>query len=439
MSDLDDIVIENIQVQDAAPSGASFDTGLLAVFHTAWISNRVRSYTQPSDLLSDGFLVTDTAYLMAKAFCSQPNAPALFKIGRLANAPAQVIKLIPINTTTGFVYSGSINGIAWTYTVLASATATTISTALAALFTGLSGSGATYTASTFVTATTTVAGAVVAYTWNRGLGVQDITADAGLAADLAAIAAEDNNWYGFALAHCSLAYNTIAASYSEANLKAFVPMSADSDLVNPGVVSGDIGSVCLALAYTRMSGYYHAFIGGGEWLNVAALSSMLSFSPGNATTAFKTLPGISADSLNASEKTALINKKWSRYTRQGGVNITYQGYTPSGRFIDVTRFVDWLRTTIQLDCYSVLINNPKVPYEDSGLSQIKGAVLGSLRKGQTAPNNGLAQSPAPTVTVPLVANTNASDRAARVLNQLVFTARLSGALHSLKISGTLSV
>ena len=46
---------------------------------------------------------------------------------------------------------------------------------------------------------------------------------------------------------------------------------------------------------------------------------------------------------------------------------------------------------------------------------------------------------APTVTVPLVANTNSSDRAARVLNQLVFTARLSGALHSLKISGTLSV
>ena len=66
MSDLDDIVVENIQVQDAAPSGASFDTGLIAVYHTAWLSNRVRTYTQPSDLLSDGFLITDTAYAMTK-------------------------------------------------------------------------------------------------------------------------------------------------------------------------------------------------------------------------------------------------------------------------------------------------------------------------------------------------------------------------------------
>jgi hypothetical protein len=440
MSDLDDIVLENIQVQDAAPSGASFDTGLLVGYHTAWISNRVRTYTQPADLLADGFLVTDPLYLMSKAFCAQANAPSTFKVGRLALVPTQIIKLLPLVTTQGFIYSGTVNGVAWTYTVIAAATATTITTALVALLSALSGTGVTFTSgTTFVTATATVAGTIPSYTYNRGLGVQDITADAGFAADMALIAAEDNAWYGFVIANCSLAYNAAAASYAESNQKIFQPQSADSDLVNPGVVSGDIGSVTLALAYTRMWGIYHQPIGGTEWINAAGLASILSFSPGSAVTAFKTYPGISVDNLNASEKVALTNKKWSRYTRQGGVNIFYQGYTPSGRFIDVTRFVDWLKVTMQLDSYSVLLNNPKVSYEDSGLSMIKGAVLGTLKKGQTAPNNGLALSPAPAVTVPLVANTNVSDRVTRTLNQVVWSARLSGALQNLKISGTLSV
>lgn len=440
MSDLDDIVVENIVVQDAAPSGASFDTALLVGYHTAWVSNRVRTYTQPADLLADGFVVTDPLYLMSKIFCSQPNAPATFKVGRLANIPTQLLHLLPLITTQGFVYQGSVNGVAWSYTVPGSATATTITTALVTLLSGLSGTGVTFTnGTTFVIATATAAGTIIAYTYNRGLGMQDVTPDAGFAADIAAIQAEDNSWYGFVIANCSLAYNTAASSFAESAKKIFQAQSADTDLVNPGVVSGDIGSVMLALAYSYTWGAYHQPVGGSEWLNAGWLASTLSFSPGSAVTAFKTIAGVSADNLNASEKTALINKKWSRYTRQGGINITYQGYTPSGRFIDVTRFVDWLRVTMQLDCYSVLVNNPKVPYEDSGLSMIKGAVLGALKKGQTAPNNGLAISPAPVATVPLVANTNSSDRANRVLNQVTWSARLSGALQSLKISGTLSV
>jgi len=169
------------------------------------------------------------------------------------------------------------------------------------------------------------------------------------------------------------------------------------------------------------------------------LSDTLHYEPGNATAALKTLPGISADNLTPGQLSGIEAKRWSSYIVRGSAAVTFESYTPFGRFIDVTRFVDWLTVTMQLDVFTVLINNPKVPYTASGISQIKGAILGTLKKGQTAPNNGLADDTDPTVTIAPVAEQATSDRAQRRLKQIKWSARLSGALHGVSISGTLSV
>lgn len=440
MSDLDDIIVETIVVQDHVPDAPSFDMALLVCYHTAW-TDRVRPYSQAKDLLSDGFVVTDVAYQMATAFKAQPNAPANFKIGRLGLAPVQIINLIPTITTQGYVYKGgSVGGSPWTYTVPGSATVATISTAIATIITALAvGVTAVGTSTTWVACTTTAAGAVVSYVPGSGMKMLDVTTDAGFAADIAAIDAADDAWYGFCMAPTSRVYNEAAALWAEANGKIFQAQSADWNVADATVTSGDLGSDLLLTANTRTWGLWHNYIGGSEWSNAAELSSILSFEPGNAVTAFKTLATISADVLTAGQKAGLTAKKWSRYISQGGTPIVYQGYTPSGRFIDVTRFVDWLRITVQLDAFAVLVNNPKVPYEDSGIALIEGAIRGSLVKGQTAPNNGLALSPAPDVQIPNAATQTVTDRGLRKLNSIQYFARLSGALQSLNISGTLSV
>lgn len=440
MSDLDDIIVENITVQDHVPDAPSFDTALLLVYHTAW-TDLVRPYSQAKDLLADGFLVTDDAYLMATAFKAQPNAPANFKIGRLQTVFTQVVNLIPTITTQGYVYKGgAVAGKPWTYTVPGSATIASVSTAIASLITALSaGTTATGASGTWVACTSGTPGKIISFIPGSGIKMLDVTADPGVAADIAAIDGADDAWYGIALQTTSKAYNEAVATWTEANGKIFLEQSADWNVADATVTSGDIGSDQLATALTRTWGIWHNFLGGTEWASCAWLASTLSYEPGNAITAFKTLATISADALSAGQKAGITAKKWSRYMSQGGTPITYQGYTPSGRFIDVTRFVDWLRITIQLDAYAVFLNNPKVPYEDSGISQIKGSILGSLGKGQTAPNNGLAVSPAPTVTIPSAAQQAPSDRALRKLNSISYAAQLSGALQSLNISGTLSV
>jgi len=441
MSDIDDIVGVNIVVQDTVPDAPSFDTALLCGYHTAWVDDLVRPYSAAADMLTDGFLVTDDLYNMMVAFKSQPNAPQTVKIGRLTHVYTQVIELTPTSAVQGFVYKGgSVGGLSWTYTVPGSATIATVCTAIASLITALSaGTTAVGASGTKIVCTTTTPGKLVSFVPGRGIKLLDVTADAGLAADLAAIAAEDNAWYGLAIAPSSRVYVKAGAAYAEANTKAFIGKTADWDSADASVTTGDLGSELLTLSYSRTAVMWHGYVAGTEWIDAAWLSSTLSFQPGNATTAFKTLAGITADKLSASQIAGLKAKRISRYMSQGGLAITYEGRTPSKRFIDVTRFVDWLRSDMQLAVFTALYQNPKVPYEQVGETQIEGAMFDSLKRGQRAPNNGLAKDTDPTVSILPVAQQSTADRADRILRSCEFTARLSGALHGVKISGTLSV
>lgn len=437
---LDPIVTEAIVVQDRVPDAPSFDTAILIGYHTAWLDDYVRTYNAAADMLADGFLATDPLYLMAQSFKAIDGAPSVFKVGRLASIPTQIVELTPTSAAQGFVYkNGTVGGLPWTYTVPGSATIASVCTALATLINALAaGTTAVGTSGTKIVCTAP-AGTLVSFVPGKGIKMKDVTADAGFAANIALIAADDNDWYGMAIAPTSRLYNEAAALWAQANGKIFCPMSADFDLADATVTSGDLGSELLALSYTRTWGIWHNYIGGAEWGNAAWLSSTLSFPPGNATAALKTLPGISADVLTAGQSAGITAKKWSRYTVQGSIAVTFESHTPGGRFIDVTRFVDWLDITIKLDVFAVLVNNPKVPFTAAGLSKIEGAIRGALKKGQTAPNDGLSTDVDVVVTIAPVAQQSVSDRGQRRLRQIKWSAQLSGALHGVAISGTLSV
>jgi len=440
-ANLSPIVDVDIVVQDRAPSAPSFNTAILLGYHTAWLDDYVREYAEADDMLDDGFTATHPLYLMAQNFKAIEGAPDTFKIGRLASVPTQVIELTPASAAQGFVYKGGeIGGLSWTYTVPGSATIASVCTAIAAIITGLTaGTTASGSSGTKIVCTAGTPGALISFVPGKGIKMLDVTADAGFANDIALIKAEDPDWYGMAMTMTSRVYNKALALFAQANSKVACLMSADWNLADATVTTGDVGSELLALSYTRMWGIFHNYIGGSEWANAAWLSDTLHYEPGNATAALKTLPGISADNLTPGQLSGIEAKRWSSYIVRGSTAVTFESYTPFGRFIDVTRFVDWLTVTMQLDVFTVLINNPKVPYTASGISQIKGAILGTLKKGQTAPNNGLADDTDPTVTIAPVAEQATSDRAQRRLKQIKWSARLSGALHGVSISGTLSV
>ncbi len=434
MSDLDDIVSVAVTVTDKAPTKASFGIPLLAGYHTAWL-DYVREYSEADDMLDDGFVATDPLYLAALVLKSQEPAPPRFKIGRLATAFTQTVNLLPIVTTTGYVYNFTIAGTPITYTVLGGATTTTVATALELLVEAVT--GITSSSAGPVVTSVSAAGVLNSYAWARGLDVIDITADPGIAADLALIAAEDSDWYGLALVcpNSDLIVKA-AALWIEAQSKIFVPQLCDWDVIDAGQ-TGDTGSDLKLLSYARCPWIWHRFIGGSEWASVAWLGIQLAPDPGSATAAHKTLAGVSADDLRTGELTAIQNKNGTWYTTKHGIAITFEGKAPGGRFIDATRFIDWLIETIQVDVFSLLVNNPKLPYDNSGIQVVKSTVEIGLYKGQKV--GGIALSPEPIVTVPDVLDTDVADRALRILRDVKFNCRLAGALHRVVVSGTVSV
>jgi hypothetical protein len=434
MTTVDEFVDLQIEVKDKVPSKPNFGTPLIACYHTAWV-DRVREYSEADDLLDDGFTESSPAYKMATALKAQSPSPATFKVGRLANAYTHTVTLEMLSAVEGDVVEGEVNDTPIEYEIPAAATLTTVATAVELLVEAVTG----ITSSSAVATITAVsaAGDLGEYSFGRNVKIKDTTADPGITADLNAIKNEDNDWYGLLVDCNSEAIATAAAVWTEANRKIFVPVSSDWDIVDAGQTT-DLASDLVALALTRTAGIYHRGIGDGDDQHAAAwLGGMLAFDPGTITWAFKPLATVEADDLRAGELSALAAKNWSYYSRVNGANVTFEGRTPSGRFIDVTHFIDWLHAEIQADVYSLLINNPKVPYTTTGIELVKNAVLGALRKGQA--RGGLADDTQPTCTVPTITDTDAADRANRILRNVKFTARLAGALHHIVIRGTVSV
>jgi hypothetical protein len=433
---LDDVVQLQISVSSKSPVQAGFGTTLIAGFHDAWVSDLVREYSKPSDLLDDGFVVTDHLYRMALALKGQNPSPRNFKVGRLRNAYTHTFELTPTVTTEGFVYSWAIAGHAGTYTVPNGASVQSICEAIQPTIHGYAETTATED-NAKISVSAASPGVIISVQLGRGWTVLDTTTATNLAADLAAIVAEDNDFYGLVTDTNSAAAITAAATAIEATRKLYVAQSADTAILNPGSTT-DIAYTTAQSAFARTAGIYHHEI--GTWANAAWLGQMLSEIPGRATWVYKTLAGIPVTTLSASAETALKNKKWTGYTTLGGLNLTNPnggGRTSSGEFADTIHGIDWCYARIQERVIGALANAKKIPYTDAGVDVIKAQILAVLNQGI---RNGLfAADPAPIVTAPKVAEVAPGDRINRLLPDVEFTAWLAGAIHATSITGVVQL
>jgi hypothetical protein len=199
----------------------------------------------------------------------------------------------------------------------------------------------------------------------------------------------------------------------------------------------DIASTLQTAAYSRTGLIWHRFIGGSERADAAWNSVQLAADPGSATPAFKSLAGISADDLRTNEVANIQAKNASWYAAKHGENITFEGKAASGRFLDVTRFIDWLKETIQVDVFTLLVNNPKIAFSQNGLNSLGLAIEGAIVKGGKAGGVDLDQPYA--VVTPKIADVPQSDKATRRANGFTFRCILAGALHGITVKGTVSV
>jgi len=257
---------------------------------------------------------------------------------------------------------------------------------------------------------------------------------------LTAAATEDNDWYAFAIYSRVEADILLAAAWAQANgatnPKLYFAQTSDAAVIT--AVDTDIASQLTALSSFRTSIWWHDT--DTEWLEAGVMGGQLPTDAGSITWAYKTVSGVAAYAYTSAEKAFAHGKNCNTYDTVAQVSITEEGKvcdTASGEWIDVIRGIDWQTTEITLDNFSVLINNPKIPYTDPGVGVFYAKTQAALGRGQA---QGILSSEVnPVVTVPKVINVPDADKATRTLNNLKFTGTLSGAIQKINIAGTVTL
>ena len=292
--------------------------------------------------------------------------------------------------------------------------------------------------------------------------LQDVTADPGIATDLAAIRAANNGaWYGFTLDSNSQNEIEAAAAWAEATgVGGKFYFTNNSDFQNTEVdVTNDVFSELQSLSIIR------TFIQQNDqqllcYAGAATMGQILAMNPGSYTFAYKQLPLVPADSdttLTEGQAMALNTmsastpgpggKSGNYYKTVAGQNWLFPGTTPDGvsgsfKFADLVIGVDWLQTNMQADVAAVIAGLPKLPYTNIGMSLIKHAIYARLSLA-SSPQYGLIvpDGSDPTrpivVTVPNVSNLTPQQRASRGVTGITWSAGLQGAIETATVTGTL--
>lgn len=439
---LSDYVTVSITQTSAGPTLPGFGVPLIPTYTATW-TERTRTYNNFAAVAVDFPTTTSPEYRAAQALFAQNPAPPSIMIGRFANKPTKVLSLSAITPTTqpNYTYTLQVRGQGFadqnvTFTSGGSPTdalwAAGIVTALNAV------AGKNYTAagaSSPVTITGSSAGAwfSVEVINPNDMKISETQADPGAAADLTAITAENPNWYGFGNYFNSKLEAVAIAGYIEANNRLFICQSQDTNTILTAVGNAELIDTIKTNNYTRTAGFYHPY--PSVFADFALLGKCLPFTPGSETWKFKTLATVPTFAMTASHRTNITSRNGNSYEAVAGLSLTFDGKVGTGNYIDVTRGLDALTADIQTSVFGTLAGAAKVPYTDPGIAQIEAAIRGALKRKEDA---GVLVGGQSTVTVPTAANVAAADKTSRTLNNVFFTGKLQGAVHSANIQGVVS-
>lgn len=455
MSAIQDFVVVSITRETARLTQTGFGTPLLMGPHYYTpATTKVYTYTDPADMLDDGFLATDDLYVAALKLMGQDLSPEQFKIAR---------KDADVNSEFTIAFTGTPSAGTWTLDIsIGTATAVTsgaityaadddtatiksvieamtgitevtvtglYSTGYTVEFTGVDATGDFRVSAINVASLTGVTAATVSQT-QYGSAVET------WAVGLNAVCAEDDDFYFYLpMLDASGDQTDLAALAAIIETKTKLMFFNSNDAVIPTAPTTDIAGVLTAAEYDRSPNMYSATasvfpIAG--WVGGQAPKD-----PGSITWKFKPITGGTPDTLTTTQLGYIHGKNCNTFETVAGLSmITSDAVVPSGEYIDIIRGTDWLQVRMQEGIFTVLYNSDKVPIDTSGIATIGSIVEYWLAQGVS---KGLLAEGSITVTLPKIDDISAADKAARYLRTITFTARYAGAAHKVGITGTIGV
>lgn len=177
-----------------------------------------------------------------------------------------------------------------------------------------------------------------------------------------------------------------------------------------------------------------------EPMDAAFVGAIATLPVGSTTWKFKTLQGISPESLTANELNSINKVNAIAYTTVFGKDQTTEGKSLSGEYIDTLHGIIWVKNEMQAQLEKLLQSNNKLPYDQTGINMVLATATQVLTKAFEkgiilTDDNGKADY---TVSATPRQQQSAQDLSDRHYGGLSFTYHASGAIHSLTIHGSVN-
>jgi len=437
---LSEIITTTIQAGTVSPSRRGFGTPLILAYHTAWATDEVRTYSSFSGVAAD-FSANEPPYLMAqKVFQQNPRVTSI-KIGRLPTPGTGQVTVVDLtdydlaSTITGSVTApdGTVTAISVPFNTDLPTTVGDLQSALTAI-TDLTA----VAASPLVTCTADNPGESFFYEFTiPGVDVYDDTLTWGYDTRLDNVLNVDPDFYCVVVENNSPDNMAEVAAWASTNdrIAAFGPQFTKPSLFDASLFT--VAADHTALVANNDALGLMTKEPRNTFKECAWVGKNLSSDPGSITWAYTRLDSTGADSYTTSERNTIedATRSMNHYVAEASIGITRPGEMFGGEFIDVVRGIAWLEARLQERLFTLLVNEPKVPYTNAGLGQLTAEVRGQLREAE---DRGVIDA-GWTVTVVPVELQATADRAARIVRGLEFQARLQGAVHTINLIGTVTV
>lgn len=247
------------------------------------------------------------------------------------------------------------------------------------------------------------------------------------------IIAENNNFYAVMITSKKAEDQIAIADLIETDRKIFGISSNDAKILD----SEDTDNILHKLNATnkkRTFVIYNSAADDGVYPEAAWLGLMLTKPAGSATWGYKELGGLKADNISSNDAEIIALKGGNYFCDFAGRKIMLTGQMVSGEWIDMVRGLDWLDNHLKITVGNALISSEKIAFTNQGAAVIESAIYFALK---AAANMGIIDEQTIEVSVPDVRKLSESDKVKRILPNVTFKAVIVGAIHSVKIQGSL--
>lgn len=250
---------------------------------------------------------------------------------------------------------------------------------------------------------------------------------------------QHNDWYVFLTDQSGDTYIQALADFAEKSQPTELKLSEGAEDRRKFYIA-QTENKALSVKKARTAVVYTAK--AEEYADAAWAGAVLPWYPRGVTWKFKLPQGLTVPELTDAEIKVLEANHINYVTNEYKKNYIKNGCCADGNWIDAVIGGDWIALTMRSKLYDVFISNEVVPYTDDGFNLAGAAVYQALEEATghgiiaTSTESGAGEY---SVVLPKRSQATVEQAKNRVMPDIAWTAALGGAIHGVKISGTLRV